>query len=405
MPVAADGHEVVTWRSYVSCMWIWRCKTAWPSVVVPQPGGAPCAGASNQHPDRFTAAGGLSLMVGMLVCALLVLLPAALAAQPISRIAFGSCLKQDRPQPIWNAIVEARPDIFLFAGDNVYADTTDAAVMSAAYQKLGNQPGFQRLRALCPVHATWDDHDYGRNDAGADYPMRVQSKQIFMEFFELPPDAPMRARPGIYASYSYGPAGKRVQLILLDTRSFRSPLKAAALTASCPKVRYVRNDDPATTLLGEDQWSWLEQQLAQPAELRIIVSSIQVIPDQHCFEKWDNLPHERTRLFELIAKTGAQGVVLISGDRHFAEISRFEGHELDYPLYEVTASGLNAAGAGRGEKNRFRLSTENFRADNFGLILVDWSLSDPLVRLQIRDAAGNTAAEHRLNLSELQPGR
>ena len=111
---------------------------------------------------------------------------------------------------------------------------------------------------------------------------------------------------------------------------------------------------------------------------------------------------------ETIEKPGSATIIFdkeIAGQRHFAEISRFEGHELDYPLYEVTASGLNAAGAGRGEQNRFRLSVENFRADNFGLILVDWSLSDPLIRLQIRDAAGNTAAEHRLSLSELQPGR
>ena len=261
-------------------MWIWPCNMAWLSGKgIPQPGAVPCSGAANPH--RFTAAGRLRVTAStwMLACALLIVMPAAPAAQPISRIAFGSCLKQDRPQPIWNAIIDTRPDVFLFTGDNVYADTTEASVMSAAYQKLGNEPGFQHLKALCPVHATWDDHDYGRNDAGADYPMQAQSKQIFMEFFQLPPDAPMRGRPGIYAAYGYGPAGKRVQLILLDTRSFRSPLKAAALTASCPKVRYVRNDDPAATLLGKDQWSWLEQQLAQPAELRIIVSSIQVIPE------------------------------------------------------------------------------------------------------------------------------
>jgi alkaline phosphatase D len=383
-------------------MCIWRCCLARPTRAgIAQRGGASSAGAA--HPDRFTVAGRLRFKgsTWMLACVLL-LMPAALPAQPISRIGFGSCLKQDRPQPIWNAIVAARPEVFLLAGDNVYADTTDAAVMSAAYETLGNQPGFRRLRALCPVHATWDDHDYGRNDAGADYPRPDQSKRIFMEFFQLAPDAPMRGRAGIYSAYRYGPAGKRVQLILLDTRSFRSPLKAAAPTASCPKVRYVRNYDRAATLLGEDQWTWLEQQLSQPAELRILVSSIQVIPDQHCFEKWDNLPHERTRLFELIVKTAAQGVVLVSGDRHFAEISRFDGDKLAYPLYEVTASGLNAAGAGAGEPNRFRVAEDNFRANNFGFILVDWSLPDPLVRLQIRDAAGKIAVQEGVKLSELK---
>src|SRR5436190_18218787 len=83
------------------------------------------------------------------------------AGPPLRRIAFGSCAHQDRPQPIWDAVVAARPDLFLFIGDTVYADTTDMDAMRATYARLAALPGYQKLLRTCPVLATWDDHDYG----------------------------------------------------------------------------------------------------------------------------------------------------------------------------------------------------------------------------------------------------
>ena len=106
--------------------------------------------------------------------------------------AFGCCADQEKPQPIWEAIVAARPDVFLFIGDTVYADTTDMPTMRAAYAKLAALPGYQKLLRTCPVLATWDDHDYGRDDAGADYPRKKESQQIFLDFFGVPKDSPRR---------------------------------------------------------------------------------------------------------------------------------------------------------------------------------------------------------------------
>src|SRR5436190_24046790 len=76
-----------------------------------------------------------------------------------SRIFFGSCVHQDKPQPVWDAIVAAKPDLFIMAGDNIYGDTKDMDVMRAKYKKLGAQPGYQKLLKTCPILATWDDHD------------------------------------------------------------------------------------------------------------------------------------------------------------------------------------------------------------------------------------------------------
>src|SRR5688572_29544020 len=102
--------------------------------------------------------------------------PPAVAADPpvVSRIAFGSCARQDKPQPIWDAVVETKPQHFVFLGDNIYADTEDMEVMKQKYALLGKQPGYIKLKATCPVHATWDDHDYGKNDAGAEYPRKKE---------------------------------------------------------------------------------------------------------------------------------------------------------------------------------------------------------------------------------------
>ena len=178
--------------------------------------------------------------------------------------------------PILDTIREHSPDIFVFLGDNVYADTEDMAVMKAKYAKLGESAPFQRLIESCRVLATWDDHDYGVNDGGADYPKRVESQQQFLDFWNEPADSPNRKRPGIYTAKIYGPEGKRVQVIVLDTRYFRSPLKKGDKRVG---GSWVPDDTPDKTMLGDAQWQWLEEQLRRPAEVRVIASSIQFIAE------------------------------------------------------------------------------------------------------------------------------
>lgn len=323
--------------------------------------------------------------------------------RPLQRIAFGSCAQQDRPQPIWDAIVAARPDVFLFIGDNIYGDTEDMAVMRNKYDQLAAQAGYQKLRRSCPVLAVWDDHDYGVNDGGADYPRREESERIFLDFFEVPHDSVRRTRPGVYDAVLFGPAEKRVQIILLDTRYFRSRLSPQIPGSG--RSPYRPNESPDATVLGEAQWNWLAEQLRVPARIRIIVSSIQVVAEDHAWEKWGNFPRERERLFRLIRDTGANGVVFVSGDRHLGELSMTEAG-LGYPVYDLTSSGLNRASKSwrRYERNRHRVGTMNW-GDNFGMILIDWDQEDPLIRLQVRDVRGDIAIQRKIYLSTLRPGQ
>ena len=353
----------------------------------------------------------LCLMISALFIA-----PAAGDDVPLTRIAFGSCAKQDKPQPIWDAIVELKPQLFVFLGDNIYGDTIDMNVMQEKYNLLRNQPGYQKLKQTCPVLATWDDHDFGANDAGTEYPMKRESQKVFLDFFEAPKDDPRRFHEGVYSSQVVGPVGKRVQLILLDTRYFRSPLKSGFKPGEPGegyRGQYVPNTDPQATVLGGEQWKWLEQELNVPAEVRLIGSSIQLIADEHGFEMWGLFPLERSRFLKLLRETRANGVVILSGDRHLSEISRILPGEKDgigYPLIDATSSSLNAPSGNLNkagvrfvnEINSHRVGLEYFDT-NFGTVVIDWDQPDPVVRLQVRDEKGAVVLQHRMSLSQLQP--
>lgn len=319
--------------------------------------------------------------------------------EPLTRIHFGSCIKQDKPMPIFETIVKERPEIFLMIGDNIYADTTDMDVMRAKYAKLNADPGFSLLRASCPMLATWDDHDFGMNDAGADYPKKREAQKIFSDFWGDPLSSPRRKREGIYDAQPVGPKGKRVQFILLDTRYFKGPWKAGERRVGGP---YYPNPDPSVPMLGEAQWKWLEEQLRQPAELRIVVSSLQFIAEAAGQETWSNLPSERQRMIDLIAKTKAAGVVFISGDRHWADLS-VQKEGVPYPLYDLTSSSLNQPHPrGSPTDNRFRAIETTWHHANYGVIEIDWSKADPTIDLEVRDIEGKTRISKRVLLGELK---
>lgn len=320
-----------------------------------------------------------------------------------SRIVFGSCADQEKEQPFWDAINALKPDLFIFAGDNIYGDTADMEVLRAKYKKLGDNPGYQKLLKNCPVVATWDDHDYGMDDAGADFAKRDESQQVFLDFFGIPKTDPLRKQKGIYQSIIYGPPEKSVQVILLDTRYHRSPLRKKA-KATPNEGPYEVIFDKTTTILGEEQWKWLGEELKKPAKLRLIVSSIQVLSQDHGWEKWMNMPHERERLFKLLQETKAEGVIFLSGDRHHAELSVMDAG-LSYPIFDLTSSGLNQ-GFKRWrfpENNRYRVAAK-MSGNNFGAVLIDWSQPDPAVRLQIYDDAGDVMLQEKITLDLLKPG-
>jgi alkaline phosphatase D len=325
---------------------------------------------------------------------------------PLTRIAFGSCADEEKPQPIWDVVLTYQPQLFLFAGDNVYGDVRNGRdvpdgeliqSLQESYAQAARVPGMARLRSTIPHLATWDDHDYGKNDAGAEFAGRHEAQQLFLQFWDVPLTDVRHQREGVYHSQTFGPDGQRVQVILLDTRFFRSPLKPTDQRNAVGRERYLPDEDPGKTMLGEAQWSWLAERLRESADVRLIVSSIQVVAEGHGWERWGNFPRERQRLYDLIRATGAGGVILLSGDRHVGGLYR-ETTAAPYPLHEITSSGINQVFPGNQEAGPNRLGAV-YGAPNFGTLDVDWW--ERTVTLSLRSENGEPVRRQVVRLDEL----
>ena len=341
--------------------------------------------------------------------------PAALSGRALPRrIAFGSCARQDKPQPIWDAVLASEPDLFVFLGDNIYGDTRDPAVLRAKYAHLAAQPGFKRLRERVTVLATWDDHDFGENDAGADYPMKEESRRIFCDFWGEPADSPRRRRDGIYHSVEYATAGQRLQILLPDLRFNRTPIRTRDLAGSTYKNwstrreregrevpgPYDREPDAKASMLGERQWQWLESELAKPADLRLFASSLQVVADFPGWEAWINYAHDHQRLIDTLRRQRASGLLCISGDTHYAEFSRLDVN-VPYPLWDFTSSGLTETWPVTPPNARRQSAV--LREANFGLLDIEWRGSGTRLNVEVRDVQGKVRLAQTLALSDLQP--
>ena len=139
----------------------------------------------------------------------------------------------------------------------------------------------------------------------------------------------------------------------------------------------------------------------QPAELRLICSGTQIVNDTKGMQEWGNFPHERKRLFDLIELSRANGVVLLSGNVHYTEVSRTD--EGPYLLHDFTSSGMTHNSLEYAEvENPYRVSG-SYAKPNFGFIEIDWDAEpSPVISLQIIGLEGSVVYEYRILLEELQ---
>lgn len=318
------------------------------------------------------------------------------------KIAFGSCGHQDKSLSILENAASIKLDYFIFLGDNVYLDTRDTSVMRKEYAKLNANSSFQKLKSATKILATWDDHDYGEDDAGKYYPMKKESKTIFLDFFEEPKNSERYKHDGIYTSYMIRKKCKRIQLILLDTRTFRSDLNRFKVGMSKDSIfnydlQYIPQTNSDSTILGTEQWLWLEKELQKKADVRIICSSTQFGISYNGYESWANFPKEQEKMLSLIQKTNANGVFFISGDVHYAELSKLE-NQFTYPIYDLTASGLTQSWHfATPNKNRI---AGPVMENHFGFL--DFNLKRKKVSLQIIDRDNQVRINHVLDLKELK---
>ena len=287
------------------------------------------------------------------------------------KIGLGSCLDQDYPQPIWQSIKKEDLNYFIFLGDNVYGDTRYGSLrkMESAYDKQKKVlPDFLNDISIFSI---WDDHDFGINDGGADYRFKRKAQELYLDFWEITKDDDRSNREGIYFSKNEIFFDKKFKFIFLDTRFFRSKLKGK-------KSNYTENIEPDATILGNAQWTWLENELKSDFDFLFVFSSIQIIAKDHRFEKWSNFPNERAKLFELLEQFNDK-TILFSGDRHRAGIYRKNG------IIEVTSSSMNKPGSSFSETDSYLIG-KTYPQENYGVL----EILENTIHIKIKDIKGNT---------------
>jgi alkaline phosphatase D len=305
-------------------------------------------------------------------------------------MAFGSCNRQDAPQPLWKPILADHPDLWVWMGDNIYGDSPVMDTLRAKYARQNANSDYQRLKASTPIIGVWDDHDYGINDGDKRFAQKKESRDLMFDFLGMPADAQERNREGGYAAHTYGTGDRQVKVILLDGRYFRDTLS---------RIDRQYQVNLTGQMLGDAQWKWLEKELnTSTARVNFIISGVQFLPTEHVYEKWANFPKEREKLLDLIARSGAQNPILMSGDRHIAEIMKLEDSRFPKGLYEVTASGLTHTWSGIAEeKNSFRVS-ELVAKLNYGLASFDWAKNELLI--EIKGENGSVYAKQMIQLAK-----
>ena len=303
----------------------------------------------------------------------------------VTRIGMIGCHRQDKPAPAFNRYIQAVPDIAVWMGDNVYGDTKDDInYLKACYDRLASQTAFQKLKELVPFVVTWDDHDYGLNNFGKNYKLKDESRKYFRKFWNMEEHIPAD-RDGIYHARYFNSKEKQLQMIMLDTR-------------------YNRDDEgDESDTLGEAQWRWLEAELKKPAKLRLIASGYQVLLDRkQKFETWSKFPAAKKRLFELIKKCKAEGVIFLAGDQHYGEVSRDAG-AIGYDAIEFMFSGINQEEP--HVFNSYRVSPVAHALNSYALIDIQWEQNEidvPHVTFRCFDADTNRPElTYRVNFSEL----
>lgn len=305
--------------------------------------------------------------------------------RPVNRIGILGCLRQGEPSPGLFRYLEAAPDLCLWVGDNIYADTLDdPGVLEASYESLAARPVFQELRKMCEFAVTWDDHDFGNDNEGKNYPLKEFSKNLFRAFWGLRELIP-EERDGIYHVRRFAGGKDGLQIILLDPR-------------------YNRDDEgPMADTLGENQWHWLENQLRQPASLRLIVSGYQILLHRDVSsETWSKFPKAKARLFDLIRSTGAENVIFITGDQHYAEAIRVP-QALDVDAFELQFSGINQIE--KAHLNPWRQTPVIKSRHSYCLMDIQWEENEtdvPHIQFTVRDAlSDNLELSYRINLHDL----
>lgn len=284
------------------------------------------------------------------------------AEAPLKRIAFGSCNNQNDSQPLWKDIVAQNPDLWIWGGDNIYADWGKTEDIARAYEKQNNIEDYKILKSKVPMIGTWDDHDYGLNDAGGTLAFKKISQSLHHDFLGVPKDSPRRNQEGIYYTHNYGQGDQKIKIIILDNRYFKG----------------LETDAP---ILGKKQWEWLENELKNSdANLHFFVAGLSVFsPTLPYTEEWWHSPVEVNRMIDLMKKHQVKAPVFLTGDKHFSSIFKYWGH------LEFMSSGMTHTAPRRTWWYLSRKYPTTYFGISYGIIDIAWEGTTPKLTMFMRD--------------------
>lgn len=312
-------------------------------------------------------------------------------SKTITSFGFGSCVNQNQEQSLWKIVQAKAPQIFIMMGDNVYASKAEDKPIIDQYIKLNSNSDYLKARESIPFLATWDDHDFGQNDGGFDNPEKLEARRVFLKYWSYLNNILPKDQDAIYHSRLIGEKKQQVQFIMMDTRFDRFPVvlteslptfaATATVSASADNTlvkaslktshKFSENLDPKAQILSDAQWKWLDNELKKPAELRILISSIQFLANDHGYEKWGLFPNERKKLLNLLEKNKIKNLIILSGDRHLASIAKLKTKNGD--LFDITSSSINKPSKATEPEIDQLYTAPSYLNINFGFAEIDWS--------------------------------
>ena len=298
-------------------------------------------------------------------------------AQPL-RVAFGSCVGRrgyHAAAAFGEMAARGNFDLLLMLGDNHYGDTTDPALLRDYYFMQRTVDGFARIIREKPTYAIWDDHDYGPNNSDGAAKGKEDSLRVFGEWWANP-DSGERDNPGCY--YKFHRNG--IDFFMLDVRYHRTPNKAP--------------DDGTKTMLGPKQLAWLKQNLSESkARFKIIGSGSewQTLTQPDC---WSSFARERQEIFDHITRNKIEGVILLSGDRHFTAGYQIQGRHLEF------TSGPLGSGNATLQPNPERFTGAD-EGKLWAILDLDPSADPPKLHYEIWQAGGGLLERRELSYDEV----
>lgn len=311
------------------------------------------------------------------------------AQTEITRIALLGCHKQNEPAPALEYFADVlKPHYAIWLGDNVYADTkTDPNHILRQLEVLEQKEGFQKLRATVPFFATWDDHDYGLNNAGIEYIFKEESKQIFRKFWRLENEIPENHDGVYYSKIEKLPNGKTIQFLMVDGR-FNND-------------RYLDGiKKKEADILGEKQWLWLENELKKPADVRLFVTGQQVLLNKmNRWEAWSKVGRSQQRLDDLLSRLNVNNLIFLTGDQHTGEVLK-SLKKMKYKTFEIMTCGINQTERPGRAPNR--VAGPDLTVHSAPILEIHWDEQNPFIEIKNHDVMNQSIGmQYRFYLSEI----